>query len=258
MTAPRSCGRGTSVCRARSGPSTGSRSAPRRRCRLRGFDAFEPDAAMDDDGNVFTVWTIDVNPDPQSDRPQIQFSFRPAEDAYHRAGPDLDPWSARVPTADRDRRAEQRPGGLGRGRRRRHGPGPSRIPAGRVGAGVPAVVDPVAGRRRRLRAAGRVRRARQRAGRLGARRPGGRRGLAGRVARSGPGAAASERRGLVSSGADGVAAFGVRLAIDESATAVWSEFEGFSLRAMAAFRPKGGGFGSTGDPVDGRQGRVRA
>jgi hypothetical protein len=36
----------------------------------------------------------------------------------------------------------------------------------------------------------------------------------------------------------------VRLAIDESATAVWSEFEGASLRAIAAFRPKGGAFGS--------------
>src|SRR6185295_10054063 len=50
---------------------------------------------------------------------------------------------------------------------------------------------------------------------------------------------------LVSSGADGVAAFELRLAIDESATAVWSQLEGFTeLRAVAAFRPKGGSFGT--------------
>jgi hypothetical protein len=48
---------------------------------------------------------------------------------------------------------------------------------------------------------------------------------------------------LVSSGEDGVSAFGVRVAIDESATAVWSELEGFdTLRAVAAFRPKGSSF----------------
>jgi hypothetical protein len=211
-------------------------SAPRR-------DAFEPHAAMDDDSNVFTVWTVDVNPDPQLTEPQIQFSFRSAEDAYTEPAPVSTPgqlaFQPRIATDERNNalavwveddgdgtdrvRAAFRPAGWAL-----EFPKSWTLSPDGADASEPQVVfdergnalviwvraDPEGDGDSRVESS-----FRPRGGSFGAAR-------------------------LVSSAADGVAAFGVRLAIDESATAVWSEFEGVSLRAMAAFRPKGGAFGS--------------
>ena len=208
------------------------------------LDAFEPDAAMDDDSNVFTVWTIDANPDPQLTEPQIQFSFRPAEAAYTEPAPVSTQgqlaFGPRIATDERNNalavwveddadgtdrvRAAFRPAGFGIG----FTPFGTPLSPDGSDASEPQVVfdergnalvvwvraDPEGDGDSQVESS-----FRPRGGSFGAAR-------------------------LVSSAADGVATFGVRLAIDESATAVWSEFEGLSLRAMAAFRPKGGGFGS--------------
>ena len=197
---------------------------------------------MDDESDVFTVWTIDVNPDPQLTEPRIQFSFRPAEDAYTEPAPVSTPgqlaFQPRIATDEHsnaiavwieddadgtDRvRAAYRPAGWARSSRNRD------AVAGRSDASEPQVVfdergnalvvwvraDPEGDGDSQVESS-----FRPRGGSFGAAR-------------------------LVSSAADGVAVFGVRLAIDESATAVWSEFEGAALRAIAAFRPKGGAFGS--------------
>ena len=208
------------------------------------LDAFEPDAAMDDDSNVFTVWTIDANPDPELNEPQIQFSFRPAEDAYTEPAPVSTTgqlaFGPRIATDERNNalavwveddadgtdrvRAAFRPAGFGIG----FTPFGTPLSPDGSDASEPQVVfdergnalvvwvraDPEGDGDSQVESS-----FRPRGGSFGAAR-------------------------LISSAADGVATFGVRLAIDESATAVWSEFEGLSLRAMAAFRPKGGGFGS--------------
>ena len=209
------------------------------------FDAFEPDAAMDDDSNVFTVWTIDANPDPELNEPQIQFSFRPAEDAYTEPAAVSTPgqlaFGPRIATDERsnalavwveddadgtDRvRAAFRPSGLAL-----EFPQSWTLSPDGADASEPQVVfdergnalvvwvraDPEGDGDSRVESAFRPRRG-----------------------SFGPAS-------LVSSGADGVQTFGVRVGIDESATAVWSEFDGLSLRAMGAFRPKGTGFGTPG------------
>jgi hypothetical protein len=206
------------------------------------LDAFEPDAAMDDDSNVFTVWTIDANPDPELNEPQIQFSFRPAENAYTEPAPVSTPgqlaFGPRIATDERNNalavwveddvdgtdrvRAAFRPAGFGIG----FTPFGTPLSPDGSDASEPQVVfdergnalvvwvraDPEGDGDSQVESS-----VRPRGGSFGAAR-------------------------LISSAADGVATFGVRLAIDESATAVWSEFEGLSLRAMAAFRPKGGSF----------------
>ena len=221
------------------------------------LDAFEPDAAMDDDSNVFTVWTIDANPDPELTGPQIQFSFRPAEDAYAEPAPVSASgrlaFRPRIATDEQNNalavwieddadgtdrvRAAFRPAGFGLGF-----PKFGRLSPDGSDASEPQVVfdergnalvawvraDPEGDEDSQVESS-----FRPRGGSFGAAR-------------------------LISSAADGVATFGVRIAIDESATAVWSEFEGFSLRAMAAFRPKRGGFGTPVTLSTTGQGRVRA
>lgn len=206
------------------------------------LDSFEPDPAMDDDSNVFTVWTIDANPDPELNEPQIQFSFRPAEDAYGEPAPVSTPgqlaFGPRIATDERNNalavwveddadgtdrvRAAFRPAGFGIG----FTPFGTPLSPDGSDASEPQVVfdergnalvvwvraDPEGDGDSQVESS-----FRPRGGSFGPAR-------------------------LVSSAADGVATFGVRLAIDESATAVWSEFEELSLRAMAAFRPKGGSF----------------
>ena len=223
------------------------------------LDAFEPDAAMDDDGNVFTVWTIDANPDPELNEPQIQFSFRPAEDAFTEPAPISTPgrlaFEPRIATDERSNAlavwVEDDEDGTDRVRA-------AFRPAG-FALGVPAVVDrcrPTAPTHRSRRSCSTSAETRWSCGCAPTRRVTATRGSR---PRSGPGAAASARPSSCRAAADGVSAFGVRVAIDESATAVWSELEGFTaLRAVAAFRPKGGGFGTPGDAVGAGQGRVRA
>jgi hypothetical protein len=209
-----------------------------------GLDAFEPDVAMDDDGSALTVWTLDSDPDAAVVSPVIQFSFRPAAGTFTEPVPVSDPtrlafqpriatdeWSNAIAVWVEDDedgtdrvRAAFRPAGFNL-----EFPRSWTLSADGSDASEPQVVfdergnalvvwvreDPEGDGDSRVEAA-----FRPRGGSFGA-------------------------PSLVSSAADGVAAFGVRLAIDESATAVWSELEGFtSLRAVAAFRPKGGSFGA--------------
>ena len=209
-----------------------------------GFEAFEPDVAIDDDGSALTVWTLDANPDPALLEPQIQFSFRPAVGTFTEPAPISSPgrlaFQPRIATDEwgnalavwieddedgTDRvRAAFRPAGFAL-----EFPQSWTLSEDGADASEPQVVfdergnalvvwvraDPEGDGDSRVESAFRPKR-----GSFGA-------------------------PTLVSSGADGVSAFGVRVAIDESATAVWSELEGFlTLRAVAAFRPKGGSFGA--------------
>ena len=209
-----------------------------------GFEAFEPDVAMDDEGNALTVWTVDADPEPAVVAPRIQFSFRPEAGTFTEPAPISDP--ARL--SFQPRIATDEWGNAMAVWVQQDENGTARVqaafrPAGYVlefprswtlsedgaDASEPQVVfdergnalvvwvraDPEGDGDSRVEAA-----FRPRGGDFGP-------------------------PGLVSSGADGAAAFGVRVAIDESATAVWSELQGFTaLRAMASFRPKGGSFGA--------------
>jgi hypothetical protein len=210
----------------------------------RGFEAFEPNVAMDDEGNVLTVWTFDSAPDPEVVAPRIQFSFRPEEGSFTEPTPISDParlaFEPRIATDEwgnaiavwvedddngTDRvRAAFRPAGLNL-----EFPRSWTLSQDGADASEPQVVfdergnalvvwvraDPEGDGDSQVESA-----FRPRGGSFGA-------------------------PTVVSSGKDGVAAFGVRVGIDESATAVWSELEGFTaLRAQAAFRPKGGSFGA--------------
>ena len=209
-----------------------------------GFEAFEPDVAMDDDGNVLTVWTFDSDPDAELFAPRIQFSFRPEEGTFTEPAPVSDPsriaFQPQVATDEQNNaltvwieeddngtdrvRAAYRPAGLSL-----EFPQSWTLSQDGADASEPQVVfdergnalvvwvraDPEGDGDSQVEAA-----FRPRGGSFGA-------------------------PAVVSTPKDGVAAFGVRVAIDESATAVWSELEGFTaLRAMAAFRPKGGSFGT--------------
>ncbi|MGH2979774.1 MAG: hypothetical protein ACRDLQ_09090 [Solirubrobacterales bacterium] len=208
------------------------------------FEAFEPDVAIDDDGNALSVWTFDANPDPALLEPQIQFSLRPAAGTFTEPAPISSPdrlaFQPRIATDewgnalavwvedDEDGtnrvRAAFRPAGLAL-----EFPQSWTLSEDGADASEPQVVfdergnalvvwvraDPEGDGDSRVESAFRPKR-----GSFGT-------------------------PTLVSSAEDGVAAFGVRVAIDESATAVWGELEGFTvLRAVAAFRPKGGSFGT--------------
>lgn len=219
-----------------------------------GFDAFEPDVAMDDEGNALTVWTVDADPEPALVAPRIQFSFRPEAGTFTEPAPISDParlsfqpriatdewgnamavWVQQDENGTARVRAAFRPAGYAL-----EFPRSWTLSEDGADASEPQVVfdergnalvvwvraDPEGDGDARVEAA-----FRPRGGDFGP-------------------------PGLVSSGADGAAAFGVRVAIDESATVVWSELQGFTaLRAMAAFRPKGGSFGtpvSLSDPGTG-------
>jgi hypothetical protein len=209
-----------------------------------GFEAFEPDVAMDDDGNALAAWTLDADPDPAALAPRIQFSLRPAAGTFTEPTPVSSPerlaFQPRIATDEwgnavavwveddedgTDRvRAAFRPAGFAL-----EFPQSWTLSDDGADASEPQVVfdergnalvvwvraDPDGDGDARVESAFRSRR-----GSFGA-------------------------PTLVSSAEDGVAAFGVRLAIDESATAVWSELEDLvDLRAVAAFRPKGGSFGT--------------
>ena len=184
-------------------------------------------------------------PIPQLTEPQIQFSFRPAEDAYTEPAPVSTPgqlaFEPRIATDER----EQRPRRLGRGRRRRHRPGASRIPAGRVRrSSFPQSWTAVA---RRLptppsrRSCSTSAATRWWCGCAPTRRV---TGTHGSSRHSAPGVAASERRGWSRAQRTAWPSSACASRSTRARPPCGASSRESSLRAIAAFRPKGGGFGS--------------